>query len=109
MAYSSDPQNHLRNVVIFRDPDVEFILGEVGNVTGESGRVVVHRLAHENPSHVRPPLAVDRRMRIAFLIRILMMNAVRRHPENRPAFQSKRRANRSESTPPTSESYIPGA
>ena len=32
-------------------------------------------------------------MRIAFLIGELMMDAVRRHPENRPAFERERRAN----------------
>ena len=71
---------------------MKFILSEVGNVARQRGRVMVHRLAHENPSHVRPPLALDRRMRVAVLIRILMMNAVRRHPENRPALQSQRGA-----------------
>src|SRR5271155_2833945 len=53
---------------------------------------MMHRLAHQNPAHVRPPLAVDWRMRIAFVIRKLMMNAVRRHPEYRPAFKRQRRA-----------------
>src|SRR5512146_1435715 len=33
-------------------------------------------------------------MGVAFLVGILMMNAVRRHPEHRPAFQSKCAANR---------------
>ena len=52
---------------------------------------MVHGLAHQDPAHVRPPFAVDRRMRVAFQIGILMMNAVRRHPENRPAFECQRR------------------
>jgi len=53
---------------------------------------MVHRLAHENPAHVRPPFSIDGRMRIAILVRILMMNAMRGHPENRPALKSKRGA-----------------
>src|SRR5437870_4549365 len=53
-------------------------------------------LAHENPSHVCPPFAINRRMRIAFLVRKLVMNAVGRYPENWPAFKGERCANREE-------------
>ena len=86
----------MRHIVIFRHPDVKLIFGKVRNVARQGGRVVMHRLAHQNPSHVRPPFAIDRRMRIAFLIRKLVMNAVRRYPENRPAFERQRGANRQE-------------
>src|SRR5580692_5009585 len=41
---------------------------------------------------MRPPLALDRRMRVAILIRVLVMNAVRRDPENRSAFERERGA-----------------
>ena len=41
--------------------------------------------AHHLPS--------TRRMRIAFFVRMLMMDAVRGHPENRAAFQRERGAN----------------
>ena len=41
---------------------------------------------------VRPPLTVNRRMRIAIEIRILMMNAVRRYPENRSTLKRQRGA-----------------
>src|SRR6266853_6934771 len=51
----------------------------------------MHRLAHEDPPHVRPPLAIDRRVWIAFVVRKLMMNPVRCHPENRSAFECQRR------------------
>src|SRR6266705_5175052 len=51
----------------------------------------MHGLAHQDPAHVRPPLAVERSVWIAFLIRMLMMNAVCGHPENGPAFESKSR------------------
>src|SRR5208282_360274 len=50
-----------------------------------------HGLSGQNPAHVRPPLAIDGRMRIAFLIGKLMMNAMRRHPEDRSAFESEGR------------------
>src|SRR5258708_26059063 len=57
---------------------------------------MVHRLAHQNPAHVRPPFAVDGRMRIAIFTRILMMNAVGSHPENGSALERQRSADRQE-------------
>src|SRR5579864_5858150 len=71
------------NVVVFRDPDVKFIFREVGDVARECGRIVMHRFADENPAHMRPPLSVDGGMRVAFLVGVLMVDAVRGHPENR--------------------------
>src|SRR5256885_9152991 len=53
-------------------------------------------LAHENPSHVGPPLAVERSVRIAFFIRKLMMNAMSCNPENRSTFKCQSCANRQE-------------
>src|SRR5437667_10391871 len=58
---------------------------QVRNVAGESGDVLMKALALQYPSHVRPPLAVDRAMRIALFVRKLVMNAVRGHRENRAA------------------------
>jgi len=55
------------NVVIFRDPDVKFIFREVGDVTRERGRIVVHGL----PTRIQPcapTISVDRRVRIAILV-----------------------------------------
>ncbi len=57
------------NVVIFRDPDVEFIFGKIRDVAGQGGGVMVHGLADQDPAHVRPPFAVNRRMRVALLRR----------------------------------------
>ena len=62
--------------MILRNPDVKFAFREIGNVTRERGRIVMHGLAHQDPAHVRPPLTVKRSVRIAFLIRMLMMNSV---------------------------------
>src|ERR1700722_20625798 len=45
---------------------------------------------------MRPPFSIDGRMWIAILIGILMMNAVRSHPENRTTFEGERGANRQE-------------
>src|SRR5450755_4635857 len=52
----------------------------------------MHRLAGKDPAHMRPPCAIDGRMRIAFFVGELMMNAVRGHPENRSAFERQRGA-----------------
>src|SRR5580700_3542093 len=52
----------------------------------------MHGLAHQDPSHMRPPLAVDGRVRIAIVVGELMMNAVRCHPENRSALERQRGA-----------------
>src|SRR5215469_6297916 len=44
-------------------------------------------LAHQDPSHVSPPLAVERCMRVAVFIGELMMNAVSGYPEDRPTLK----------------------
>ena len=51
-------------------------------------------LAHEDPAHVRPERAFARRVRIAFLIGLLMMDAMRRDPEDRTALERERAADR---------------
>ena len=64
-GYSTEGQqnqsehNHW-NVVVFRDPDVKFVLGQVRDVARQRGGIVVHRLADQDPAHVGPPGAVDR-------------------------------------------------
>src|SRR5882724_6407915 len=52
----------------------------------------MHRSAGEDPSHVRPPFAVAGGMRVAVLVRKLVMNAMSRDPENRSALERQRRA-----------------
>ena len=53
-------------------------------------------IAEEHPAHVRPEAAFTRRVRIAVLVGVLMMDAVRRDPEDRPAFERERPAQRQE-------------
>src|SRR6266853_6642876 len=81
------------NVMIFRDPDMKLIFGQVGDIASQRGGVMVHGFAHKDPAHMSPPFTVDGRMRVAVHIRKLMMNAVRSHPENRSAFESEGGAN----------------
>src|SRR5580704_14165580 len=47
-------------------------------------------LAEEYPAGVGPPAAIAGRVRVAFLIAQLMMDAMGRNPEDRSAFQRKR-------------------
>src|SRR3954463_1915636 len=75
-----------------RDPDVELVAAEVRNITLQSVGVMVHGFAEEDPSHVRPELAVARGVRIARAIGMLMMDAVRRHPADRSTFKREARA-----------------
>ena len=82
--------------MIFGDPDVKLVFGQVRDIAGQRGGVVVHGFSGENPAHVCPPFAVQGRMRITFLVRELVMNAMSGHPEDRPAFQGQCGAHRHE-------------
>ena len=75
--------------MIVVQPDVETMLGQIGSVLRHEPGVVVFGFAEQEPADVGPPGAIARRMRIAGLVGFLVMNAMRGHPENRPAFQGK--------------------
>jgi hypothetical protein len=72
------------------DPNVELVFAKVSNVRNKGNRIVVHVLAGQEPTNVGPEATVARRMRIAFLIRVLVMHALRRNPKKRAHFQSER-------------------
>ena len=55
----NDAENDLRNVVIFRKPDVELVFGQVRNVASQGRSIVMHRLSHQDPAHMRPPLSIN--------------------------------------------------
>src|SRR6266436_4918609 len=84
-------QDDIRSVVILGQPDVYFVLGKIRHVARKSRRVMMHRAPGQNPSHVRPPFAVAWGMWVAMLVRVLVVNAMSRHPENRPTFERQRR------------------
>ena len=50
------------------------------------------RLAEEDPADVRPEAACARRVRIGVLVGMLMVDAMRGDPEDRPAFERQRAA-----------------
>ena len=75
-------------------PDIKTVLGQIWRVAGHQSRVVMFGFSEQNPSGVRPPASIVGRVRIAFFIGFLVMNAMRRDPENRSTFQRERSANR---------------
>ena len=54
------------------------------------------RIPGDDPSHVRPETAVSRRVRVTFLVGILVVKPVRGDPPDGPTLQSERGANREE-------------
>src|ERR1700685_777165 len=77
-----------------REPDVNFVPGQIGGVAFECRYVLPQRLAKENPTCMRPPLAIARRVRIAFLVRELVMLTMYGHPEQRAPLQCRYAAKR---------------
>src|SRR4051812_46081764 len=76
----------------FADKSMELVFAEVGNIWQQSGGMVMQRPTGHDPAHVRPEPAIARRMRIAFNVSILVMDAMRCHPEKRAALQRQRGA-----------------
>ena len=66
--------------MVFGEPDVKLVPAQIGDVAFERRSVLPQRVANENPAGMRPPLAVARRVRIAFVIRELMMLAMVGYP-----------------------------
>ena len=89
----NDSDDGERDVVILRDPDVEFVARHVRGVTGLIAGVAMQRVAHHHPDDMRPPFAVAGRVRIAFFVGELVMDAVCGHPGDGTAFESQRAAN----------------
>ena len=73
--------------VIFAEPHVEIGRGSGRANSGPAPGLRMQRFAKENPAGVRPPSAFARRVRIAFLVAELVMHAMRRDPEDRPALK----------------------
>jgi hypothetical protein len=90
--YRQDQQARYRQgyPVPFADPDMEAVVHQVAGVGSELFGGSVHGFAARDPAHVRPPFAVARRMRIARLVGMAMMDAVRPDPEDRSAFERHR-------------------
>src|SRR5271157_1544348 len=74
------PQNRDRYPMPSADPRVKPVFAKLWNVGQQVLRVVMHGLARDDPTHVSPETAVPRRMRIAFLVRVLMVKTMCRNP-----------------------------
>ena len=66
---------------------MKFVFAEFGDVGEKFVGIVVHRLAGHDPAHVSPESPFAGRVRVAFLVGVLMMLAVRGDPGDRAAFQ----------------------
>src|SRR6185503_7932014 len=78
----AETDDDIRHPVPGGQEDVYAVATEVGNVLGEHRRVVVESVTGQNPSHVGPPGAFARRVRVAFAIGLLVVDAVRGDPED---------------------------
>src|SRR5215472_7998990 len=56
----------------------------------ESRSIVILSRAAQDPTDVRPPTTVTRRVRIAHSICVRMVDAMGHHPLNRPTFKRQR-------------------
>ena len=74
-------------VVVLRQPDMDLVTGEIWSVAAKEGSFRVKGATGEDPAGVGPPCAVVRGVRIAFVIGVLMVNAVGGDPEDRSAFK----------------------
>ncbi len=78
-----------RQPVVLGEPDVDAVAGEVRGVAAEQSGLGVERAAGEDPAGVGPPGAVVRGVRVAFLVGVLMVDAVGGDPEDRSALESE--------------------
>jgi hypothetical protein len=78
-----------RNIMIFAEPDMDRIAGEVRSIAAEECSLRVESATGENPASVSPPGAVVRGVGIAFLIGVLMVDAVSGDPEDGSAFEGE--------------------
>lgn len=44
--------------MVLREPDVDAVLGQIGNVAFERCNVLTQSIANQNPTSMRPPLAI---------------------------------------------------
>ncbi len=77
------------NPVVFAEPDVDGVLGQVGGVTAEESGLGVQGAAGEDPAGVSPPGAVVRGVGVAFVVGVLMMDAVGGNPEDGSALKGE--------------------
>jgi hypothetical protein len=85
-----------RDPMKFAEPDVDWVLGEVGGVAAEERGFRVEGAAGEDPAGVGPPGAIVRGMGIAFVVGVLMVDAMGGYPEDGTAFKGETAAHGNE-------------
>src|SRR5271170_5843262 len=61
------------NKVIFRQPDVNLVFRQIGDVAFQCCNVLAQLVANKDPPRMRPPLAIARGVRITVLVCELVM------------------------------------
>src|SRR5438309_6013158 len=79
-------QHHQRHVIEAVKPNVVAVLYQIRSVALERGAIVIMRGTAQNPTDMRPPATIARRMRVAGLVSMRMMDAMSRDPLNRATF-----------------------
>lgn len=82
--------------MVLCQPDVKVVLRQIRGIAFEYCNILAQSGAKKDPTRMGPPLAIARRVRIAFLVGELMMLTMDGHPQERAAFQSRDAANREE-------------
>src|SRR5260370_19147458 len=72
---------------------------EVGHVARKCG--IAHRVASHQPTGMRPPPAVPRRVGVTGLVGVMVMEAMGRDPEERAALQCERATDGQDAFEPT--------
>src|SRR5277367_4809274 len=78
--------------MIFAQPNLEAILGQIGSIASHESCLVVQGIAGENPPRVRPPSAIMGSVGVTFAVSKLVMNAVGGYPEDRSPLERQRAA-----------------
>src|SRR5260370_28476940 len=90
-AKQSSARQRERQPVPYGKPLIEAIVLQIGRVAGEHGSLAV-KGSMQYPAHVRPPFTIARRVRIARLVRVLMVHAMHSHPVDGTALEGHRAA-----------------
>jgi hypothetical protein len=80
--------------MVLCEPDVNVVLGQIGDVAFECCNVLAQRIPKYDPTGMRPPLAIARGVRITFLVRVLVMFTMDGHPQEWAPFHGRHAANR---------------
>src|SRR5271156_128635 len=87
-------ENSHRRQMVFCEPDVNLVLSQIGDVALQCGNILAQRVPNQDPTRMRPPLAIARGVRITFLVGVLVMFTMNGHPQQRAALDRRHAANR---------------